>query len=589
MAYLLQQLKIKLFGCAPPQPEPVVEAQIETVKQVQPKKKRRNRNRNRHKQKVFRTLESEKLTKTFNRVSTQEYSIGEKSGDKGSLKALPEPSSEEGWTTVPDILSTKSVQKVDEKLLTNCKKSQKTNKLAIKRFNSEGGQDSFRSHGLEDTHKKPKAKDKKKKSKKKRGGHNKIAKRIVFELKEGSNSDSNNQPQEGDKNNKPLSNRKDQRKIKSPNYQNRKKNMAHVMKKSITLWDETQSDTSNAQSAQDPKIKASKIIENSSMTNFKILNDDTQSEVRCIETAETPREEIKEKRLFNFDSYSERGPRYSCKSLQNTDCKNSPVKKPVKNRTRINSNVKPFCSNYSKHQKNRYSHGYFDNNYWQGHQDPPSDINFGNLMQNGCFQLLNEKLQAFASGRFERPQQSPRYFNDHFRANTVTKSKTVVSGAAFSESGFGENIDRLYTSESSDMDYYETQYDEARFYNRLDQEIYLFVDSIEKKIASVSSERKTLERKILDICHSAFSDQPVKLDMFGSLTTGLALESSDMDLVVTGLKIQDRDDVIAHIRILQSYFKKFEYFTKLSYHQTCSRPPEGERCRKPEEFVSCCS
>eukprot|EP00344_Euplotes_crassus_P008154 CAMPEP_0197001480 /NCGR_PEP_ID=MMETSP1380-20130617/6171_1 /TAXON_ID=5936 /ORGANISM="Euplotes crassus, Strain CT5" /LENGTH=275 /DNA_ID=CAMNT_0042419165 /DNA_START=110 /DNA_END=934 /DNA_ORIENTATION=+ len=60
--------------------------------------------------------------------------------------------------------------------------------------------------------------------------------------------------------------------------------------------------------------------------------------------------------------------------------------------------------------------------------------------------------------------------------------------------------------------------------------------------------------------------------MFGSLTTGLALESSDMDLVITGLKIQDRDDVIAHIRILQSYFKKFEYFTKVNSLESASFP-----------------
>ena len=30
-------------------------------------------------------------------------------------------------------------------------------------------------------------------------------------------------------------------------------------------------------------------------------------------------------------------------------------------------------------------------------------------------------------------------------------------------------------------------------------------------------------------------DYPVRLDVFGSLATGLALESSDMDLVITGL------------------------------------------------------
>mmetsp|Transcript_17072 Transcript_17072/g.16766 ORF Transcript_17072/g.16766 Transcript_17072/m.16766 type:complete len:477 (-) Transcript_17072:43-1473(-) len=249
------------------------------------------------------------------------------------------------------------------------------------------------------------------------------------------------------------------------------------------------------------------------------------------------------------------------------------MKKTEKNRTRINSNVKPFWPDFSKRAKNRFSQRKHEDEYWQPNQDFPSDLNFGNLLESGCFQLLNEKLQAFASGRFQRPQQLPRdYNNNHFMDITMTKSKTGPSGAAFSENGDDRLQNRFYTSESSDADFYETHHGEARYYDRLDNEIYRFVESIEKKISSVSAERNIIESKILEICQSAFKEQSVTLDKFGSLTTGLALESSDLDLVVTGLKIEDRDDVVEHIRILTTYFNQSEYFRKVNAIEGASFP-----------------
>lgn len=64
---------------------------------------------------MSQTLETEKMTKAFNRTSTQEFSLKEKSGDLRSLKLLPEPPSEEGWTTVPEAQETQKVQKIIEK------------------------------------------------------------------------------------------------------------------------------------------------------------------------------------------------------------------------------------------------------------------------------------------------------------------------------------------------------------------------------------------------------------------------------------------------------------------------------------------
>ena len=60
--------------------------------------------------------------------------------------------------------------------------------------------------------------------------------------------------------------------------------------------------------------------------------------------------------------------------------------------------------------------------------------------------------------------------------------------------------------------------------------------------------------------------------MFGSLSTGLALESSDMDLVVTGLKIEDRDGAVEHIRILKKYFEESPYFRKINAIEGASIP-----------------
>ena len=60
--------------------------------------------------------------------------------------------------------------------------------------------------------------------------------------------------------------------------------------------------------------------------------------------------------------------------------------------------------------------------------------------------------------------------------------------------------------------------------------------------------------------------------MFGSLSTGLALESSDMDLVVTCLKIEGRDDVVDHIRALKDYFENHDFFTNVKAIEGASIP-----------------
>lgn len=60
-------------------------------------------------------------------------------------------------------------------------------------------------------------------------------------------------------------------------------------------------------------------------------------------------------------------------------------------------------------------------------------------------------------------------------------------------------------------------------------------------------ERDYIYDKIDNICKQIFAGENPKLELFGSLSTGLALESSDMDLAVTGLEIDDRYVMIAYL------------------------------------------
>lgn len=77
---------------------------------------------------------------------------------------------------------------------------------------------------------------------------------------------------------------------------------------------------------------------------------------------------------------------------------------------------------------------------------------------------------------------------------------------------------------------------------------------------------------MLRLCKEAFPLSQVKIDVFGSLVTGLALETSDMDLVITGLKIERREDAIEHIRILTQHFEDCDYFKNIKAIEGASVP-----------------
>lgn len=60
--------------------------------------------------------------------------------------------------------------------------------------------------------------------------------------------------------------------------------------------------------------------------------------------------------------------------------------------------------------------------------------------------------------------------------------------------------------------------------------------------------------------------------LFGSLTTGLALESSDMDLAITGLSIDDRYAMIAEMKKLANELSKWESLEEFKFIDTASIP-----------------
>jgi len=67
-------------------------------------------------------------------------------------------------------------------------------------------------------------------------------------------------------------------------------------------------------------------------------------------------------------------------------------------------------------------------------------------------------------------------------------------------------------------------------------------------------------------------DQVPKILQFGSLVSGLALESSDMDMAVTNLFLPDREKMIASLDIFAEGLQKWEVIKNLNAISTASIP-----------------
>ena len=75
---------------------------------------------------------------------------------------------------------------------------------------------------------------------------------------------------------------------------------------------------------------------------------------------------------------------------------------------------------------------------------------------------------------------------------------------------------------------------------------------INAKIQSFQAERTYVHDRIESLARSKLNCDRIVVKDFGSLITGLALESSDMDMAITGLEISDRTTLIEDMHTLTS-------------------------------------
>jgi DNA polymerase sigma len=85
-------------------------------------------------------------------------------------------------------------------------------------------------------------------------------------------------------------------------------------------------------------------------------------------------------------------------------------------------------------------------------------------------------------------------------------------------------------------------------------------------------EREWVLSRIAEMCTKSFPGENPHLEVFGSLVTGLALESSDMDLAVTGLHIGDRELMIADLHTLAHGLQNWQCLESFKAIDTASIP-----------------
>jgi DNA polymerase sigma len=101
-------------------------------------------------------------------------------------------------------------------------------------------------------------------------------------------------------------------------------------------------------------------------------------------------------------------------------------------------------------------------------------------------------------------------------------------------------------------DYNLSQTIEFKFYEKFDNDIYDEVSRIQRILDKTKGERNYVLGKLQEMCERVFENEKTaesdntkpKIMQFGSLMTGLALESSDMDMAVTNLFLPDRQKMI---------------------------------------------
>ena len=81
---------------------------------------------------------------------------------------------------------------------------------------------------------------------------------------------------------------------------------------------------------------------------------------------------------------------------------------------------------------------------------------------------------------------------------------------------------------------------EDKFYESFDQKILAHTREIYAQIDHYAKEREFVHKKIEEIARTQLNCERLVVRVFGSLITGLALASSDMDMAVSGQDFTDR-------------------------------------------------
>lgn len=113
---------------------------------------------------------------------------------------------------------------------------------------------------------------------------------------------------------------------------------------------------------------------------------------------------------------------------------------------------------------------------------------------------------------------------------------------------------------------------ESAFFNKLDHDIYQYVSEIKEKIEILKPERDFVFQKISRTVDAIYEGKVAKLLLFGSLSTGLALESSDMDLAVTGLYLSDKYAMVTEMQKLANVLQKWDFAENFKYIDTATVP-----------------
>ena len=113
---------------------------------------------------------------------------------------------------------------------------------------------------------------------------------------------------------------------------------------------------------------------------------------------------------------------------------------------------------------------------------------------------------------------------------------------------------------------------EDHFYRVFDEHILKHTSAISAKIQSFQAERTYVHDRIESMARDKLRCERIVVKDFGSLITGLALESSDMDMAITGLEISDRTTLIEDMHTLTSALDSWDLVQELKSIETASIP-----------------